>query len=199
MGASSLEISFLQPIGVISDKFDDRPRGTETGGDFGGESRGDSFFRGDVAVFGGLSYTFAGVPLTLIAEYESDQYDREVSSGSLESPPRGMLDCHGSLEGINLRASWLRGYARSNFSSQVETKLTAARRQVRRAPPEDLNAQSGLPEGYDPSSWYDRMLFGAEQSGLYLKAGHLKPGESKASMVVENREYNLTADAVAKS
>ena len=192
--------AFSNPLGVISDKFDDRPRGTETGGDFGGESRGDSFFRGDVAVFGGLSYTFAGVPLTLIAEYESDQYDREVSSGSLESPSAWNVGLSWEpWRGINLRASWLRGDTLGlTFSSQVETKLTAARRQVRRAPPEDLNAQSGLPEGYDPSSWYDRMLFGAEQSGLYLKAGHLKPGESKASMVVENREYNLTADAVSQ-
>ena len=56
--------------------------------------------------------------------------------------------------------------------------------------------KTGLPEGYNPRSWYDRMLFGAERSGLYLREGRLKPGESKASLVIENREYNLTADAI---
>ena len=40
------------------------------------------------------------------------------------------------------------------------------------------------------------MLFTTEQSGLYLKEGRLHVNERKASMVIENREYNLTADAV---
>ena len=40
------------------------------------------------------------------------------------------------------------------------------------------------------------MLFASEQSGLHLKEGRLQANERKASMVIENREYNLTADAV---
>ena len=192
--------AFSNPLGMISDKFDDRPRGTETGGDFGGESRGDSFFRGDAAVFGGLSYRFAGVPVTFIAEYESDQYDREVRLGTLDSPSAWNLGLAWEpWRGINLRASWLRGDTLGlTFSSQVETKSMAARRQVRRAPPEGLNAKTGLPDGYDPRSWYDRMLFASEQSGLLLKEGRLQASERKASMVIENREYNLTADAVGQ-
>ena len=93
---------------------------------------------------------------------------------------------------------WLRGDTLGlTFATQIDTKTATARRQVRRAPPKDLNAKTGLPEGYDPRSWYDRMVFAAEQSG-FISRRSLKPGESKASMVIENREYNVTADAVSQ-
>ena len=110
MGRLASRSAFSNPLGLISDKLDDRPRGTETGGDFGGETRGDRFFRVDAAFFGGLSYRFAGVPVTFIAEYESDQYDREVRLGTLDSPSAWNLGLAWEpWRGINLRASWLRG------------------------------------------------------------------------------------------
>jgi hypothetical protein len=40
------------------------------------------------------------------------------------------------------------------------------------------------------------MVFESEQSGLYLKQASLREGERKATMVIENRAYNLTADAL---
>ena len=42
------------------------------------------------------------------------------------------------------------------------------------------------------------MLFAAEQSKVHLKAGSLNAEERKASMVVENHQYNLMADAVGQ-
>ena len=72
------------------------------------ETRGSSFFR-ETAIFGGLAYRFARSPLTLIAEYESDQYDREIDKRTVKSPSAWNLGLHGALNGISLRASWLRG------------------------------------------------------------------------------------------
>ena len=187
---------FSNPLGVIRDEFEERP--AQTGGSVGGEGRGSSFFRGDASVFGGLSYRFARAPLTLIAEYESDQYDREVLLGTVEKP--GAWNFGLSWEpwsGINLRGSWLRGDTVGlTVSTQVGTKSILPRREEKRAVPQNVNAETGLPDGYDPSSWYDRMLFASERSGLLLKAGSLKANERKASIVIENRNYNLTADAV---
>ena len=40
------------------------------------------------------------------------------------------------------------------------------------------------------------MVFESEQSGLYLRQASLREGERKATMVIENRAYNLTADAL---
>lgn len=190
---------FSNPLGLVSDKFDNRPSRRETGGgEFGGETRGDSFFRGDAAIFGGFSYKFARAPLTLIAEYESDEYVREVSAGTLVGPSAWNWGLAWEpWEGVNLRGSWLRGDTLGfTFSSQVGAKKTAPRRKVRRAAPKNVSPKTGLPEGYDPRSWYDRMVFASEQSGLYLKAGRLRSGSSRASLVIENLDYNLTADAV---
>ena len=157
---------FSNPLGVISDKFDDRPQRLQTGGDFGGESRGDSFFRGDAAIFGGLSYRFARAPLTLITEYESDQYDREVRLGTLEKPDAWNFGLSWEpWNGINLRGSWLRGDTLGfTFSTQVGTKSIRPRREEKRVAPQNINAETGLPDGYDPRTWYDPMLFASEQS-----------------------------------
>lgn len=187
---------FSNPLGLFSDKLEERPG--RAGGDFGGESRGDSFFRGDAAVFGGLSYQFASVPVTIVAEYESDQYDREVGLGSVESPDAWNFGLSWQpWEEVSLRASWLRGDTLGlTFSTQVATKAIAPRRKTRQRPIQNISAETGLPEGYDPNSWYDRMLFASEQAGLYLRAGRWTPGDSNVSLVIENREYNLAADAV---
>ena len=98
MGWGRLGSRLASPIrwGFIDDRFDGAQRRQSGGG--GGETRGESFFRGDAAIFGGLSYRLARAPpLTLIAEYESDQYDREVQLGTLENLPLGILACRGSL------------------------------------------------------------------------------------------------------
>ena len=49
------------------------------------------------------------MPLTLIAEYESDQYEREGRLGTVERPDAWNFDCHGSPGMALLRGSWLRG------------------------------------------------------------------------------------------
>ena len=58
----------------------------------------------------------------------------------------------------------------------------------------NVDEATGLPKGYNPNSRYDRMLFAAERSGLLPEGGNLKQGDRKA-VVIENRQYNLTADA----
>jgi hypothetical protein len=196
---------FSNPLGRISSDFDNRPGSTgdtgSVGGELGGKSRGKSFFRGDAAVFGGLAHRFAKIPLTLIAEYESDQYDREVSLGTLDSPSAWNFGLAWEpWTGVSLRASWLRGDTLGlTLSSQATTNVRGVKKAVKRSVPDDLNESTGLPDGYNPNSWYDQMLFGAEQSGLLLKEGSLERGGRKVSMVIENRQYNLTADAVSQA
>ena len=182
----------------MSEKFDERPRVGQSGGEFGGQNRGKSFFRGNAAIFGGLAYRFPRKPLTLIAEYESDEYEREVQFGSLDAPSAWNFGLSWEpIKGLVVRGSWLRNETLGlTFSTQVGTKTKRSKRKIKRAAPENVNSKTGLPEGYDPASWYDLMLFATEQSGLHLKAGSLKANDRKASMVIENPEYNLTADAV---
>ena len=117
-----------------------------------GEKSWRQFFRGDAAIFGGLSYRFARAPLTLIAEYESDQYDREVGLGTLEEPDAWNIGLSWQpWSGLKLRGSWLRGDTLGlTFSSQVGTKSIPPRREAKRTVPQNVNAETGLPDGYDP-------------------------------------------------
>ena len=189
---------FSNPLGLISDKLEVRPG--RSGGAFGGKSRGESFFRGDAAIFGGISYRFTQMPLTLIAEYESDQYEREGRLGTVERPDAWNFGLSWEpWNGFSLRGSWLRGDTLGlTFSTRVGTKSIPPRREEKQPFSGKINEETGLPDGYNPRSWYDRMLFAAEQSGVHLKAGSLNAEERKASMVVENHQYNLMADAVGQ-
>ena len=189
---------FSNPLRVLSDRFESRPGRMSTGGRFGGESRGASFFRGDAALFGGIAYQIPELPLTLLAEYESDHYDREVQLNTLEGPSAfNFALAWQPISNTLLRVSWLRGDTLGiTFSSQVETKRNSPREYEKRTPPSSVDSSTGLPEGYNPDSWYDRMVFESEQSGLYLKQASLRGGERKATMLIENRAYNLTADAL---
>ena len=157
-----------------------------------------SFFRGDASIFGGIAYQIPEIPLTLLAEYESDQYDREVQLNTLKDPSEfNFALAWQPVSNTLLRVSWLRGDTLGvTLSSQIDTKRKAPRRYEKRTSPSNVDSNTGLPDGFDPDSWYDRMVFESEQSGLYLKQAALRKGERKATMLIENRAYNLTADAL---
>ncbi|MDC3124441.1 YjbH domain-containing protein, partial [Gammaproteobacteria bacterium] len=185
---------FDNPLGLLNSKFESRPDAfQQTGRVLGG-----SFFRGDASIFGGLAYRIPSLSLTFLAEYESDQYDREVGFGSLDYPSAVNFGFTWQpISDISLRLSWLRGDTLGvTVSSRVATKRIAPRKYERRKPSSNLDKGTGLPEGYDPESWYDRMVYESEQSGLYLRRASLVEGQRKATMQIENRAYNLTADAL---
>ncbi len=133
-----------------------------------------------------------------MAEYESDQYNREDRLNTLEEPSAfNFALAWQPISSSSLRVSWLRGDTLGiTISSQAETNRSAPRRYEKRTEPASVDSSTGLPQGYNPDSWYDRMVFESEQSGLYLKQASLRDGERKATMLIENRTYNLTADAL---
>jgi hypothetical protein len=55
------------PLGWIDPRFDWRPAGS-VGGEFGGEVRAKSFFRGEVGVFGGVRYQLATLPMAILRQ-----------------------------------------------------------------------------------------------------------------------------------
>jgi hypothetical protein len=189
--------SFDNPLGLVSDRFDTRPK-QGIGGAFGGESRGKSFFRGNASFFGGAAYRFSRYPVTLIAEYESDQYDREVALRTLVSPsPVNVAFAWEPVTDVSVRLSWLRQDTLGiTFFSQLNAKKVAPRKTSKRPAAISLDTETGMPKGFDPSSWYDRMVFASEQTGLDLRSGKLAARERTAFIEISNRDYNLTADAL---
>ncbi len=66
--------NFGNPLGKLDARFNNRLGG---GGDFGGQFRFDSFFRGPTALFGGVQYHLPSEKWILKAEYDGNDYQNE--------------------------------------------------------------------------------------------------------------------------
>ncbi|MBB5723633.1 hypothetical protein FHS72_003278 [Loktanella ponticola] len=71
------------PLGALDSYFDTRPVRDKSEYEEGGTVTGD-FFRGDMGVFGGITYRYSD-KLTLKAEYSSDGYVSETDNGTLDN------------------------------------------------------------------------------------------------------------------
>ena len=71
------------PLGALDPFFETRPIRDKSEFEEGGTITGQ-FFRGDMAVFGGVTYAYSD-KLTFKAEYSSDAYVRETANGTLEN------------------------------------------------------------------------------------------------------------------
>ena len=193
--------AFRNPLRIIDQAFDLRPGGRESGGKFGGESRSKSYFRGSAAWFGGARYQLRRWPLQLIAEYNSDEYAREVGFNTIEKPSPWNFGVEWRPQSnLTLAASWLHGSSFGlRLSSKLDTKSTPKRKKGRAfysaSEPRSL---SGAPENLDLSSWYDRLLYDAERSGLRLNKAAIDSETAEVTLEIENAGYALTADAVHK-
>jgi hypothetical protein len=74
---------FDNPLGILDPFFETRPARTKAEFQEGGTVTGQ-FFRGDMGVFGGVTYRYSD-KLTLKAEYSSDGYVRETDNGTLDN------------------------------------------------------------------------------------------------------------------
>ena len=72
---------FRNPLILLSDAFKDRTKDVS----FGGQLSSGTFFSGkEAGIFGGITYQFDSYPISLMLEYNPDQYDFEVSRGGRE-------------------------------------------------------------------------------------------------------------------
>ena len=99
---------FDNPLTLLDDGFEERPE--TAGGAFGGESRSKSYFRGPAAWFGGARYRVPRWPLQIIAEYNSDNYAREVRFNTIEAPSPWNFGIEWRPQSnLTIAASWLHG------------------------------------------------------------------------------------------
>ena len=191
---------FDNPLTLLDDGFEERPE--TAGGAFGGESRSKSFFRGPVAWFGGASYRVPRWPLQIIAEYNSDNYAREVRLKTIEEPSPWNFGVEWRPQSnLTLAASWLHGsWFGLRLSSTLDTKSAPKRKKGKAfysaSEPRSL---SGAPENLDLDAWYDGILYDAERSGLRLNKAAIDAEKAVVALEVENSVYALTADAVHKA
>jgi hypothetical protein len=189
------------PLGIFGDSFDTRQSG-RAAGDLGGNSRGSSFFSGDVGFFGGASYQVPQKRIKLLLEYSADSYAREVRLGTVDDPsPWNFSVRLQPIKDITLAMSWLRGDSLGiNVSAKIDTKSNRAKKAGKKFySSAEPRALSDAPENLDLSSWYDRLLYDAERSGLRLHSATLRPGARNARIEISNDDYQLTGDAVQRA
>jgi hypothetical protein len=187
---------FSNPLTNLSDRFAQR----EIDAEFGGELATGSFFSGpNMGIFGGLEYDFERWPVTLVAEYNPDQYLINQVNGEL--PPASPWSFGAKWEwvpGVVISLSHQHGEELVlSISAATNTSSTPPRyRQQGFVSATDMQS-SDLPPQIRQSNWYDKLLFDMERSGLFLVSARLHPESSSAELIIGNNSYAFWADALA--
>ena len=189
---------FKNPLTFVSDRFERRTAQTGVGGEF---SFGNFFSGSNVGLFGGVSYQFKSWPVKALVEYNPDSYAFN-NRGSLEYVPSSKVS-YGveweALPGITLSLSHQHGdHIGIGFEAALDTKSLPPVYQ----PPSFVSSrdlpQNQLPPQINKNSWYDRLLYDVERSGLLLVAGRLSEDGSQAQLIVGNGAYPVWADAISR-
>lgn len=186
---------FRNPLTFLSDAFKERNK--ETG--FGGTISSGTFFRGkEAGIFGGISYELASLPVSLMLEYNPDQYDFEVANGGREpdSPISGAVKWDLTPR-ISMTLS-----RQHNQEWGIQLSAALDTKSLPPKPPNPLYQSSldlslpELPDGINKSSWYDMLLFDVERSGLLLLEATMNEARSSATIVMGNLSYPVWMDAL---
>ena len=183
------------PLTYLSDRFVTREEFAGRGGTL---STG-AFFSGEKAgFFGGLNYTMPGLPFSFMVEYNPDQYYSELLYGGLKpKSPISAAVRWDARPGLSLTLSHQHQEEWGiEFSAALDSKSLPSR------PPTPLFrssldlAQSELPSGINKNSWYDRLLYDVEQSGILLLEATIDESTHSATIVMGNTGFPVWADAL---
>ena len=111
------------------------------------------------------------MPLEALLEYNSDDYSREVELKTINDPSPWNFSLEWKpQENLSVAVSWLHGsLVGIRLSGALDTKSMPKRKIDREFySASEPRSISGAPEHLDLDSWYDRVLFDAERSGLRL-------------------------------
>lgn len=185
------------PLGFILGDSDNRLSDSDVGGALGGEVRGGDFFRGKVGIFGGFRYHLSS-SWFLMMERDSDPYSREQSYGSLVDKSEINLGLGWKPHpAISTVISYQHGeYWGVTFRSAGDFKTRSPRKFSQFTSVLDVAGRNQAPIFLNLDSWYDRLLFDAERSGLRIYSASDQPGSSEVSLEVANDRYAQVGDAI---
>jgi hypothetical protein len=188
---------FNNPMIHLSDSFEVRDSFEGVGGEF---STGMFFSGKKAGLFGGISYQPESLPLSVMLEYNPDQYDFEFAGGGLrpKSPLSAAIKWD-AAPGLSLTLS--RQHEQEwgiELSAALDTKSIPPRRATPRFTSSLDLSDAELPSVLSRRDWYDMLLYDAERSGLLLLEASIDDASHTAIMVIGNSDYAVWADAVAK-
>ena len=186
---------FKNPLTFLSDSFEERV--SDVG--LGGKLSSGVFFSGkDAGVFGGISYQLKSLPVSLMLEYNPDQYNFEVARGGQKpDSPISVAIKWDPSPGLSFTLSHQHNQEWGmHISAALNTKILPPK-PTRRLFQSSLDLDSAdLPEGINQDSWYDTFLFDAERSGLLLLEATVDESGHDATIVMGNMIYPVWIDAV---
>jgi len=185
----------------LAELFDGAKARTATTG-LGGEPSLEDFFRGeDVGMFGGLELDLP-YNTRFIAEYTSDRYERETRLGTLKDPsPFSYGLGWAPAPGVDVVVSHQLGADIAvSLSATLDTKSDAPSKPSPAfwSVDEPAARRDNAAEGFSPDSWYARLLYDVERSGLLMLSGDLRDRGRSAWLEVENGTYQYEADALRR-
>jgi hypothetical protein len=189
--------TFDNPLIQVAESFANRP-GFEG---VGGELSYSQFFSGEkVGLFGGLRYQSSSLPISLMLEYNPDQYDFSVRGGGYgPKSPLSTAVQWDPLPGVSLTLSRQHDQEWGiEISAALDTKSISPRRSAPRFKSSLDMAAKDLPTQLNPKDWYDMLLFDVERSGLVLVEASIEAATHTAILVMGNKQYPIWADAIAK-
>jgi hypothetical protein len=188
---------FANPLAQLFPRFEERTARTGSGGQF---STGDFFSGPDVGFFGGVSYAWPDKPITLMAEYNPDNYDYEFGEGGArpKSPISFGLNWEFS-PGVELAVTRQHGDSWGvRLTSQINTSARPPRYEAPVFQSASDLAANQLPPQIQKARWYDRLLFDIERAELTLNSATLYRSDQMAVLEVGNPSYAYWPDAVAR-
>lgn len=189
------------PMKIVSSRFATRTV-TSSGDQSGstGKFQLGQFFSGPKAgLFGGLSYDFPNMPLSIMLEYNPDKLEWSTERGapSPKSPINSAITWRPS-NALNLTLSYQNN---QDWGLLISSKLDSKSLPKRASAPFFISSlklsQSDLPEGINKSQWYDTLLYDVERSGILLIEATLNEQNYTATMVMGNSIYPIWTDAVS--
>ncbi len=189
--------AFTNPLKELDDRFAVRDQFSGRGGEL---SLGQFFAGEGVGFFGGISHSFENLPVTAMVEYNPDQYDWDVrNGGSRPAEPWSAGIAWHAVPGVDLRLSLQHGdEVGIGFRSYFESKVEPTRRDPDVFISSYYLSPSDLPPQINKASWYDRLLYDVERSGLLLVEGTISADGNHAKLVVGNTSYSLWSDAIGR-
>ncbi|MBM4209631.1 MAG: YjbH domain-containing protein [Gammaproteobacteria bacterium] len=185
---------FSNPLTTLSDQFKNR----EEAAIGGGQLALRSYFRGEgVGIFGGLRYSVPGLPLDLVAAYNSDSYQRERDFKTI--PDAAALSYGLEWEatpGVRLGVSWQQG---NSLALKLAASLDAGGESRRKAP-NGFGTYTGLAKPADldaGANWWTRFVVDAETSGLLVHEMDIDD-TGVLRLRFSNGNYQVEADAIRR-
>jgi hypothetical protein len=189
------------PFALLSSQFEDRTITTGSAPDPTGQFQPGLWFSGEeIGIFGGVHFQPDSLPVSLMLEYNPDQYDGAFFKGvpRPESPVSAAIKWE-ALPGVALTFSRQHNQGWGiELSAALDTKAAPPRRQAPRFRSSLDIPKDQLPSVLSRGDWYDMLLFDVERSGLILVEANINRLSRTAQLVIGNKQYSLWADAVAK-